>query len=573
MPIKETLTAKPATLADVLSNGKRYEVPPFQRDYAWEEDEWAELWTDIVEVHNAPPESTHYLGALVLQPTSASSFKIIDGQQRLVTLSVLALAVIGRISRLAEASTVQEAENNRERVRLLRERFVSTKDPASLQYKSRLRLNKNDDPIYQNYLIQGLQPTRPSALRGSVDRLYKAFLYFEKKVTSLFGVDASGEDLANFINISVAPRLKFIEIVVENDETAFTVFETLNSRGVALGTADLLKNFVFAVSDKGGADDLAHARMWWDQIVELVPLDNVATFLFHKLSTTTPGMREKRVFSVVKALVPNQLNVFEFLRQTKEAAEIYAALDDPRGDFWADFPESRRHVQVLELLRVQQCRPVILAALPRLADRPEKLAKLLWNLVVVSLRASIGRLNTGDLQRAYQEVAVKIEQGELKSPIAIARGLHAVSVSDDDFRTSFGQLVLDPKGPRKRLVRYLFSELEFAYGGQRSDFDVSDATIEHILPENAGAGWDTFSHEDRQRDVRRLGNLTLLEHQLNKMLGNSEYSRKRDTYAASRYHVTKSIEQVEWNPSTVRARQAIMAEKACAIWRIEDVEG
>lgn len=572
MPIRETLTAKPVALAEVLSNGKRYVVPPFQRDYAWDHDEWSELWSDILALHRASPESSHYLGALVLQPTGErSDSKIIDGQQRLVTLSILALAVIGRIQRLADRG--EDAENNRERVRLLREKFVSTKDSASLQHRSRLQLNDHDNPFYQTYLLQGVAPSRPSLLKGSEARLFRALRFFEEALEALFQAPSSGAELAGFLETSVALRLRFIEIIVQDDETAFTVFETLNSRGVALGTADLLKNFVFATAAKGGQSDLDQARLWWDQLVERVPLDQLATFLFHKLSAHVPDLREKRVFTEVKHLVPERLSVFEFLRETKEAAEIYAALDDPGGDFWAAFPHSRRHVQILELLRVEQCRPVILAGLPRFVDKPDKLARFLKNLVIVSLRAQIARLNTGDLQRAYHAAAYKIEHGELKSPLAIARALGSVTPSDDDFKTAFGQLVLDPRGARKRLVRYLLSELEVACGGQPIDFDGSDATIEHILPENAGPGWDSFSHEDRQRDVRRLGNLTPLEYVLNKSLGNADYPRKRDAYAQSRYCLTQAIVQTEWTPAAVRARQAQLAELAVSIWRIEDVDG
>lgn len=573
MPVRATLTAKPVALSEVLSNGKRYLVPPFQRDYAWGNDEWSELWSDILALHHATPDSNHYLGALVLQLTGErSDSKIIDGQQRLVTLSILALAVIGRIQQLAERG--EDSDNNRERVRLLREKFVSTKDSASLQHRSRLQLNDHDNPFYQTYLLQGVAPSRPALLRGSEERLYQALRFFENALAKLFPVSSSsGAELAGFLETSVALRIRFIEIVVEDDETAFTVFETLNSRGVALGTADLLKNFVFATAAKGGQSDLAQARLWWEQLVELVPLDQLATFLFHKLSARVPDMREKRVFTEVKQIVPTRLSVFDFLRETKEAAEIYAALDDPGGDFWAPFPEARRHIQILELLRVEQCRPVILAAFPRFADKPDRLARFLKNLVIVSLRALVARVNTGDLQRAYHMTALKIEQNDLKSPLAIARALVPITPSDDDFKAAFSQLALDPRGSRKRLVRYLLSELEVAAGGQRIDFDASDATVEHILPENAGTGWESFSHEDRQRDVRRLGNLTPLEWSLNKSLGSADYARKREAYAQSRYCLTKAIAQAEWTPAAVRARQAELAELAASIWRIDDVDG
>lgn len=572
MPIRETLTAKPVTLAEVLSNGKRYIVPSFQRDYAWEKDEWSELWADILAVHRAPPENNHYLGALVLQPTHVrSDSKVIDGQQRLVTLSLLALAVIGALEKLAKSGS--EPIDNTERVRLLREKFISTKDSASLQHRSRLELNEHDDNFFQTYLVQGHLPSRPSALKGSEQRLYQAFVFFQSAIQELGDDAQTGASLARFLEETVGTKLRFIEIVVEDDETAFTVFETLNSRGVALGTADLLKNFIYASAAKGGQSDLDQARRWWDQIVALVPLDRVATFLFHQLSTRVADMREKRVFSEVKRIVPAQSTVFDFLRDTKEAAEIYAALDDPTGDFWKEFPPPiQRHVHVLDILRVEQCRPVILAAFPRFADAPDKMRKFLWNLLVVSLRALVSRVNTGDLQRRYHQVALSVHRGELKSPLAIARALGTITPSDDDFKSAFAQFALDPKGPRKRLVRYLLSELEVGFGGARVEFASSDVSIEHILPENAGGEWESFTYEDRQRDVRRLGNLTPLEFATNQALGSVGYLTKRSAYGKSRYAMTSAIDAAEWTHEAIGARQLLMAEHATRIWRIEDGE-
>jgi len=241
MALRENPTASPATLGDVLSNGKRYVMPMFQRDYAWDETEWADLWSDIVAIAQEGEGAHHFLGALVLQPSrDDATLNIIDGQQRLVTLSVLALAVITRIEQLPAAEP--ERSDNRDRARLLRERFVSTKDPSSLQHHSRLKLNASDNGFYQTYLVQGQRPARPRALKGPEGRLNRCFEYFEKQLETHPGAGTDGAGLALFLNHVLANRLRFIEIRVENDETAFSVFETLNARGVALGTSDLVKN-------------------------------------------------------------------------------------------------------------------------------------------------------------------------------------------------------------------------------------------------------------------------------------------------------------------------------------------
>lgn len=570
MPTRETLTASPAKLGDVLSNGKRYVVPMFQRDYAWEESEWSELWNDLLAVGNASEEAHHFLGALVLQPLASErgTFNIIDGQQRLVTLSILALAVIIRIEQLPAQG--EERENNRERARILRERFVSTKDPTSLQHHSRLRLNASDDNFYQTHLVQGRAPARPTRLKGSEKRLYDCFEFFGKKIREHLKPEADGATLTRFLDVEVANRLRFIEIKVEDDETAFTVFETLNARGVALGTTDLLKNYLFAKAAQGGAADLEQARLCWERVVRSVEQEHVAALLFYKMSAQVPTLREKQVFVKVKQFVPTRdRTVFDFLYGLQDAAEIYAALNDPNDDFWQGFTSRTRHwVRVLSTLRVEQYRSVALAAFDKLKDRPEKIERLFRNLAVISVRATLAKVNTGDLQRAYQEAAYKVEHGELKSPHAIARALAQITPTDDEFRSAIATLEIDPKGPRKRLLKYLLAELEAASGGQQFEFDGADATVEHILPENPGPGWGAFSHEDHARYVIRLGNLTPLESRLNRLLGAATYERKQEFYAQSKYSMTRNIDSADWTPESVRARQNALAQLAVNIWQV-----
>jgi Protein of unknown function DUF262/Protein of unknown function (DUF1524) len=570
MPIREELTASPATLADILSNGKRYAVPTFQRDYAWDETEWSELWADIRELGTSTGEAgNHYLGALVLQPArDRGLMNIIDGQQRLVTLSLLALAIILRVERLAKSGAA-DAQDNVERARLLRERFVSTKDSASLQHRSRLELNATDNAFYQTYLVQGVSPPRPAALKGSERRLHRAFVFFDEAVGKHLGENAGGAELARFLEEVIAPRLRFISITVQDDETAFAVFETLNARGVALGTADLLKNFVFAMAAKGGSSDLDQARLLWEQILRLVPMPQVASLLFHKLAATVPELREKRVFAEVKRLVPQERSVFDFLRELRAAADIYSALDDPNDEFWVDFPEARKSVSVLDIVGAHQYRPVILAAYQQFADRPEKLSRLLRNLVMISVRATVVRVNTGDVQRANQSTAIRVANGELESPHAIARALGDITPSDDEFRAQFAVLSIDPKSSRKRWLRYLLGELEAAAGGKTINFELGDVTMEHILPANPSSNWETFSPEDRLRDTTRLGNLTPLEHSLNVGLGAADYDRKRAVYQKSGYALTRAIVAEEWTPATLRSRQETLADLAIKVWRVE----
>ena len=160
-----------ASYLELIGNGKTYRVPPYQRDYAWTQQEWEDLWNDVVEMRG-DPDGRHYMGALVVQARGDREFFVIDGQQRLATISLLALAIIdtaathggcgcrrrnGIGSGRPSSATASSAE----------------KDPASLVESSRLRLNETDDPFYQDYLVQLRPPLNPRGLPGSNALLWK----------------------------------------------------------------------------------------------------------------------------------------------------------------------------------------------------------------------------------------------------------------------------------------------------------------------------------------------------------------------------------------------------------------
>ena len=193
---------------ELIGNGKAYRVPPYQGDYAWTQQEWEDLWNDVVELRGEPA-GRHYRGVLVVQAHGDREFFVIDGQQRLATISLLALAVIDKLRRMA--GTGADDTRNRERATELRNRFIGEKDPASLVESSRLRLNETDDPFYQDYLVQLRDPLNPRGLPRSNALLWHCFRYFSKQIDALdVGVGNAGEEVAKVLSETVARRLLFI---------------------------------------------------------------------------------------------------------------------------------------------------------------------------------------------------------------------------------------------------------------------------------------------------------------------------------------------------------------------------
>ncbi len=279
-------------LNDIFANGKLYRVPPYQRDYSWNIENWEDLWNDIVALEDSSLQ--HYLGAIVLQRDSGG-LTVIDGQQRLATLSLLALAALRRILDLKDAGF--EADRNQERYDLLYRQFIGSKDPASLRYSSKLALNQTEDGFYQQYLIQFRQPVNVRKLRESERMLWDAYQYFYKQIGMRFGPGSTGEDLAEFLNALVGHRLIFIQIGVEDDLSAYTVFETLNARGLELTEADLLKNFLLS-KVSGAETDLDHARSQWARLNQLIGPGDLPPFLRHYLNSRQRSVRRERLFKV-----------------------------------------------------------------------------------------------------------------------------------------------------------------------------------------------------------------------------------------------------------------------------------
>ena len=414
---------------ELIGNGKTYRVPPYQRDYAWTEEEWEDLWNDVLDLRERS-EARHYMGALVVKGDSDREFTIIDGQQRLATIGVLSLAIIDKLQRVAEQDI--DAERNRERAKELRNRFIGEKDPASLVESSRLNLSRADDGFYQDYLVQLRNPPNPRGLTQSNALLWKCFQYFSQQLDALHDVQQDGEALARILSESVARRLLFILITVEDELSAYTVFETLNARGLELTTADLLKNYLF--SKARVPSDLDALQRRWHALIATVTPERFSEFLRYHLLCEQPKIRKERLFKLIRDRIDIPQQVFDLLEALEKRAELYAALADANHEYWRDRPEARPYIRDLILFRARQVTPVLFAARERLPDDFDRVLKLAG---VVSFRYLVSRRNPNALEPVYHETAKAILDGNASRPRAVFAHLRPVYVDDGAFASSF----------------------------------------------------------------------------------------------------------------------------------------
>lgn len=164
------------TFRKLIGNGLTYQIPRFQRDYSWSNDEWEDLWADILATLKSDGEPSHYMGYLVLQSADDKTFDVIDGQQRLTTLSLIVLAVLKNVQRLIDAKN--EAEPNTQRLNQIRQTYVGYLDPVTLIARPKLTLNRNNNNYYQTYLVP-LERLPQRGFRASEHLLRKAFEWFD----------------------------------------------------------------------------------------------------------------------------------------------------------------------------------------------------------------------------------------------------------------------------------------------------------------------------------------------------------------------------------------------------------
>jgi len=559
------LSTSTSTLLELIGNGRSYEVPPYQRDYSWTEEQWEDLWLDLSELA-ANSDAVHYMGAIVIEEKTDRLFSIIDGQQRVATLSIFVLAVIAELHALANKGSA--ASENRQRAEALRSRFVGERDPASLVESSKLSLNAVDNAFYQDYLVQLREPHNPRALPKSNRLLYECSGYFRRQISMRIAEGLTGEGLARLASETAGRQLMFIRILVDDELNAYTVFETLNARGLGLSSTDLLKNYLF--SRLRTKSDLAALQRRWQALLRVVGQERFPEFLRYHLQCELPRVRSQRLFKLVRERVGDGASVFLLLDELERRSEVFAALFDPTHAYWIDRRGCAVHVSALNVLKVRQMTPLVFAAWERFSEAD--FTRLLKLLVAVLFRYSaVSGLNTNTLELTFHEAARAVLKGGAKGPSEVFSTIQSIYIDDERFRDDFMRLAPEDSRQGKKLTQYILGALESDASGRTFDPNSDPASIEHVLPENPVAEWDeSFPTEAQVKMVGRLGNMTLLEPGLNREVGNASLEVKLEAYRRSRYQLTAHIAEMEpseWTPSSIEARQRHLAGRAVHIWR------
>ncbi|MBU6219911.1 MAG: DUF262 domain-containing protein [Bacteroidetes bacterium] len=550
------------TYRQLMGNGLRYEIPKFQRDYSWEAEHWDDLWQDIRALL-ADVDNEHYMGYLVLQTSNNKEFQIIDGQQRLTTMSLLILSTLKCLKELVDSGV--EAENNLKRKDSLLNSYIGYVDPVTLISNNKLKLNRNSDDYYKQHLVL-LKELPLRNTNSSEKHMRECFNWYYDRIKKEFN---TGENLAAFID-NIVDKLFFTVIEVTDQLNAFKVFETLNARGVQLSSADLLKNYLFFIVDetKPHVSEIEELENIWSKIAGKLGEQKFEDYLRYYWNSINKSVGKKNLFKNVKINIKSKDQVFELIRNLNDTADLYLAIQNPEDEFWRDKPEIRKSLKELKLFQIRQINSLFLSALRNLEiENFRKLAKI---CSVISFRYNIiGGLNPNAQEDVYNTVALKISSNK-RFEVA---DFQPIYVNDFNFENDFSTKEFKNTTRNHKIVKYILSKIEAYQHKNEIDPESDLFTIEHILPENADDTWGNFTFEEINRSVYRLGNLTLLEKKLNREAGQKIYGEKIELFAQSNCELTKSLPDNfnTWNEDKLAARQRELAKHAKAIWKIQEL--
>jgi len=553
----------------LVGNGIIYSVPRFQRDYSWTAIEWDDLWQDIEGLFEEGGEEEHYMGYLVLQSKDSKNYDVIDGQQRLTTLSILVLAFLGNLKKLIEDDI--EPEKNQQRLDQLRSTFIGYLDPVTLIPKSKLNLNRNNNNLYQTYLVP-LETAPKRNLKATEHLMRKAYDWFFNAVKQKFSSNRRGDILAQYID-SLSDKLFFTVIKVNDELNAYKVFETLNARGVKLSSTDLLKNYLFAVVHNHGSDEREMTELdnRWERLVGLIGSDSLPDFLRTYWNSQNRFVRHSELFKRIRESISSKGEVFSLMRDLESSAHIFAALPSGEDALWTN--EQKKYVKILRMFNVRQLYPLLLSGYKKFSEAD--FTSLLRSCCVISFRYNIiGNLATNEQERVYNRLAVELSTNSISTLQDLINALGTLYVSDDKFRADFSEKELRTTQARnKRVVRYILFEIEKHVSNNAYDFESDSYNLEHIMPESIQEGWDNIEDRDHDQFVYRLGNMTILNKSVNRDLGNTDFLTKKAKYLESEFALTQRVanENSEWNPERIAEHQKWMARQATSIWRISQL--
>ena len=549
------MQAQDRPFTQLLEGAKQFIIPIFQRTYSWEQGHCEQLWKDILRIGANDDLQTHFVGSVVYIPevgvdASIPRWLVIDGQQRITTLTLLLLAFKNKIADSEKESVISAPE--------LEDRFLKNRYGKGETCYRLLPTNTDKETLIK--LLDGKETNDTDS-----NRIIENFTYFTEEL-----VNADLEVLWKGIR-----KLRIVDVALQQGiDNPQMIFESMNSTGKALTQADLIRNYVLM-----GLEHKIQTRLYLDYWREMELEFGMENYTRHfdkfmrfyiLIKTGNVRIKEDEVYHEFKSYSQDK-DVEELLKDVKLFSSYYCkiALGKEKELRLAD------HFHDIVELKVDVAYPFLMQGYMDYEQGVIDLETYIETIKITEsyvFRRAVCEIPTNSMRQTFATIGKKIQKNGdyLESLQAVFLLLQSYRrfPSDEEFMRKIKERDLYNFNRRSYWLR------RFENAGKKERVYVNDYTIEHIMPQNGinSEAWIAELGEDYERVheqyLHTLGNLTLTGY--NSEYSDHAFSRKRDMeggFSDSNLRVNKGISQEEtWNEGAINRRASRLASEALTVW-------
>lgn len=551
-------------LAKIFSSEFDYIIPSYQRPYAWSFGQTSELFDDLYDFFLKEKEDSYFLGSIVLIKSDDNPHaEVIDGQQRLTTLTILLAAITNQF----DGDLRADFEN-----------YIREPGRASqgLKPKPRLALRERDRDFFAEY-VQSLQfekllELEPAQLNNEsqkniqsnskllLDRLEKHF-------------DSNKDKLCEF-GAFLVQRCFLVAVSTPSQQSAFRVFSVMNSRGLDLQPTDIIKaDIIGEIATKEEQEE--YNERWEDMEVELGrggfnDLFAYVRMIYAKQKAKRALLEEFRTYVIPNVPTPQGL-VSDVLEPYAEALAILKYADYQST---TDAQKINSLIRWLNRIDNSDWLPPAMLFLANNKDDPQYVLWFIERLERLAAYMHIAAHNVNDRIERYAKVITALE-----APHDMNNPVQAVELSDTEKMLMQVSLKGDIYTLTARRRNYLILRLDSFVADGAASYEPSILTIEHVLPQTVSPGseWDTLWPEPEVRTswVHKLANLVPLNKRRNSQAQNYDFERKKTAYFKGRDNVSsyaltsQVLHEAQWTPEVLKARQQTLLDVLYSNWRLQ----
>lgn len=567
------LQAGETTLNKLLNTSRQFIVPIFQRNYSWQKNQYEQLWFDILRASKFKEKQNHFIGSIVYIDMGTPAGRpqqllLIDGQQRLTTISILLCAIKDYVQKFnLETKLINLAK--------IKNQFLYNSDEID-EDRYKLLLNVQDKETYIKLIDNTIFTVNKPATN-----IIKCYEFFYERIEDF--IKEYGQIDEIYAGIF---KLSLVSISLDKDsDNPQMIFESMNSTGKDLSQTDLLRNYL--LMDLTPEKQTRLYKTYWKPMEELFGEDIykndvnkfdyfIRDFLTLK-SDTGYICKINNVYENFKRYyLDNNCEKFAVLKDLFTYAKYYACIDllqendDELKLYWQEFKKLDSHVVYPFLLKLYDdySRQILIK---------EDFKKILQVVISYLWRRAICEIPTNSLSKTFATLYQAVDKDDYVNSV----------IKAFVFKSSYKRFPSDYEVREKlqtkdiyhfRLRKYLLEALENYYHKEPIDLNTANYTIEHIMPQNIehNLSWQQMLGEDWQEVhslyLHSLGNLTITGY--NAEMSNKSFGEKvngESGFKHSHLKLNESIAQSDvWNKKAIQRRTNILTDIILKIWKYPD---